>query len=157
MPDLLAIAGTPPCPIVDSVEKCRLFELLVNSHPVPNAPSWELQRVLATILRARLGGATTGPMNGATKRLARSVLRQAARAGAARCVERLDVLDTVLEELSRGARLGAERELENALANSDADPSLRGWLSRWSTKETEIPVVTLDAAIFGDGTSNGES
>ena len=152
VPDLLAIAGTPPSPIADTVEKCRLLELLLNSHPVPNAPSAELQRVLATALRARLGGATSGPVNGATKRLARSVLRQALRAGAARCVERLDVLDTVLEQLTRGASLGAERELENALANSDADQSLREWLGRWSTKETEIPVVTLDAAIFGDGT-----
>ena len=154
IPDLLAITGSPPEPVTDFVEVCELLNRLLEARPAPTPPAAELQRALAQIVRVRLSHATLGPMNPANRRLVRAVLHRAAKAGTARRVSELDTLDAMLDELTHGVRLGAERELDTVLRHRNARVMLRDWLGRWGTSRAETPIVTLEAAIFGNGTGS---
>jgi len=154
VPDVLAVAGSPPEPVTDFVEVCELLNRLLEARPVSTLPAAELQRALARVVRARLGNSTLGPMNPANRRLVRAVLHRAAKAGAARRMNELDVLDAVLDELTHGVRLGAERELDTVLRHRNARVMLRDWIDCWRTRRGETPVVTLEAAIFGNGTGS---
>lgn len=154
VPDLLAVAGSPPEPVTDFVEVCELLNRLLEAHPASTLPAAELQRALAHVVRVRLSNATLGPMNPGNRRLVRAILHRAAKAGTARRVSELDALDAMLDELTHGVRLGAERELDTVLRHRNARVMLRDWLDQWSTSRGEAPIVTLEAAIFGNGTGS---
>jgi hypothetical protein len=80
------------------------------------------------------------------------VLRRATRAGKARRMHELDLLDDVLDALSRGTRRGAHLDLVDALRGKKSlVDRLRQWTHRWHGLDSDAPAVALEAAIFGDG------
>ncbi len=110
-------------------------------------------QTLVTTLRQRLASAHFGPSDAETRRLAQMVLRRAARAGKARRVHELNLLDQVLDALSKGIRRGAQLDLVHAMQGKESlAKRLTEWSHRWKGYQNAATGVTLEAAIVGDGT-----
>lgn len=151
-PHLIAVAGDPPEVITNLYEVCGVLSDLLDSRLSSRQPDTRLQETLAIALRQRLANATAGPVDTETRRLTRMVLRRATRAGKARRMQELDLLDDVLDTLSRGTRRGAHLDLVNALRGKRSlVDRLRRWTHRWHGLDSDAPAVALEAAIFGDG------
>ncbi len=153
VPQLVVLAGDPPVCITDLIEACGVLLDLMDRPVSKRSPDVRFHQTLVTTLRQRLASAHAGPSDTETRRLARMVLRRAARAGRARRVHELNLLDQVLDALSKGVGRGAQLDLIEALQGkkSLADRLIQ-WTNRWKGYQNAATSVTLEAAIVGDGT-----
>jgi hypothetical protein len=152
VPQLIVLAGRPPEVVDDLGRACAVLTDLVACPRSDAARDLQMERLLADTLRQRLADAIAGAADLQTRRLARVVLHRAARAGRARRSAELGVLDSVLDVLARGTRWGAHIDLVRALQSKRRTPRrLESWVREWSEKPVATPHVTLEAAIFGDG------
>ncbi len=62
------------------------------------------------------------------------------------------LLDSVLDHITHGLRIGQERELAELLRGRLEDRQIRKWLSRQPRPVELVCDFQLEAALFGDGT-----
>ena len=153
VPQLVVLAGDPPACITDLIEASGVLLDLLDRPESKRRPDVRFHQTLVTTLRQRLASAHSGPSDAETRRLARMVLRRAARAGKARRVHELNLLDQVLDALSKGIRRGAQLDLVHAMQGKESlAKRLIEWSHRWKGYQNAATSVTLEAAIVGDGT-----
>lgn len=152
VPELLVLAGTPPRWVSDLGAACALAQRLLRCPASHRAPWGEALTALHELLRSRLADTTRGPANLGTRCLARSLVRLAVREGAGRRADRIALLDAVLQRLNSGVPVGGERALTDVLSGRGVWSGLQRWLRHWPGHSRETPSVTLEGAIFGDGT-----
>jgi hypothetical protein len=118
----------------------------------PASPPSAFADRLHLAVRARLAAALHGPRDDDTRRLARGILRLGALAARSRQPVVLGLLDQTLDRLAGGVPLGALRALHDLVGLRLRPPALRRWLHGTPASPGGCPVVTLEAAVLGDGT-----
>ncbi len=152
LPELLGVAGDPPAVVSDERALADLFQVLAGAPASLARPPQHLTAALRLVVRRRLAASLHGPRNDDTRRLARSLLRQAALAAQSRQPRSVELLDQVLDRLTKGIAVGPLRSLEEVLAHRPRPVTLRLWLEHAPAIPDACPVVTLEAAVLGDGT-----
>jgi hypothetical protein len=153
VPQLIVLAGDPPVCITDIVEAGGILLDLLDRPVSKRTADVRFRRALVATMRQRLASAHFGPSDVETRRLARMVLLRAARAGKARRVHELDLLDQVLDALFKGVRRGAQLDLVHLMEGKKSlAERLIEWSHRWKGYQNAASSVTLEAAIVGDGT-----
>lgn len=152
VPELVLIAGQPPAIVDDERALASLVQRLADAPASQAPPPPEIGEALHLAIRLRLADHQRGPNDGDTRRLARRILRAAARAASARDAEWLRWLDDALNRLVAGLPAGSLRRLEETLS---AERHRGG---RHASVAMPMPVrqgyawVALEAALLGDGT-----
>jgi len=155
VPELLVVAGEPPAPVTDYRAIAAWLARLEASAPSgENIPPLLLEE-LFRLLRTRLRLASCGPTHGTAVRLRRLVLHEGWEAGRRRDVRGVMLLDRVLDTLSAGCAVGAERELDSIVEAGCRPSLLREWLGRRPRREQGEPDVRVLALLAGDGTARG--
>jgi hypothetical protein len=154
-PELMVLAGDPPA-VVDQEENIRDWVARLAAAPAsPAPPPPGYADALHLAVRTRLANALHGPRDDDTRRLARGVLRLGALAAHSRQAGALKLLDQALDRLTGGVALGALRALHDLLGLRLRLAALRRWLQGTPARPGECPIVTLEAAVLGDGTLTG--
>ena len=123
------------------------LDTIAQGSSLNREPPREAERALMNILRRRLASIQRGPVNPGACTLIREVLRRARVAAKARSRDELTTLDAVLERLSRGVPVGAERDLTTAL-ESGRLKQLKCWVATARDSKLPEPRFQLDAAVF---------
>ncbi len=152
LPELLVLAGEPPVAVSDERAASHLCRLLAGAAASPAPPPRALTDALHAAVRVRLADARHGPRDQETRRMARRLLRLAASAARLRHRVSVELLDCALDRLTRGTAIGAQRELETLLAQRPQPETLQRWLRQTPALPEAAPMVTLEAALVGDGT-----
>lgn len=147
--ELVVFRGDPPRRITEYPDVWSVVESLRLGERTGVDPPPVLLTSLRQLIRARLSAFQRGPRNASARALARRVLRRARRAGHRRALQELRLLDTVLDRLSHGLPVGAERELLDALNQSNL-VGLRNWIGRQPAPQISLPEWRLEAALFGE-------
>lgn len=151
-PELMVLAGDSPA-VVDHEESIRDWAVRLAAAPAsPAPPPSAYADALHLAVRTRLGNALHGPRDDDTRRLARGILRLGALAARSRQPVALGLLDQTLDRLAGGVPLGALRALHDLVGLRLRPPALRRWLHGTPASPGGCPVVTLEAAVLGDGT-----
>lgn len=151
VPEVIVMSGTPPMELLDWRALRTAVERLAAAPPSANPIPLALVHAFRDLVRRRLAGAERGPVDPATRRLARRILARARRAARRRALDEIPALDAVLDRLAGGLRVGAARELDNALRRRRAVPRLARWLKISGRMPNLYTGVRLDGALFGDG------
>lgn len=115
--------------------------LVAPGRPRPSA-------ALIEFIRQRLAMAGAGPLDPATRRLARRLLRRARAAARRRRLQELALLDDALMRVQAGLRIGETRRLARLLDGRVAARELRAWLADVPCREDRWEPPRLDAAAF---------
>ncbi|MGD2136432.1 MAG: helicase-related protein, partial [Gemmatimonadales bacterium] len=151
IPQVMVVAGSPPADVPDVAMQDQLIRRLERGDPIERRPPECLVRVLFEIIHDRLRATATGPTDGWSRRLRRSVLAAAWSAGKQRNVDRVDRLDTVLDRLHHGTRIGAALDLWDLLRQPVAEKGLDHWLRAWPVGRAGPGTIRLTALLFGAG------
>ncbi len=146
--ELAVLRGDPPQRITDYPEAWWAMESLRRGDSTEANPPPAMLTSLRQLIRARLSASERGPQNAMLRALARRVLQRARTAGHNRAMGELSVLDVVLDRLTNGVPVGAERELHDALRHADLK-GLRTWIDRHPSRRRPLATWRLDAALFG--------
>ena len=151
VPELLVLREESGELVHDYTEVNRVLQSLSSAAPSSQPPPEMLVNTFLKIARQRLAAADRGPVNQATRRLARRLVKLAYIAGKKRDVELVGLLDAVLERLRQGVAIGAERSLEELLSCRAPSRSIQDWLEEQPLVVGDRLVFDLVAAICGDG------
>jgi hypothetical protein len=156
VPEVVVVTDSPPN-VVDDIERvCQILERLLRARSSERSDPAIGMSTLLTAVRERLASLAHGPLNEASQRLSRGVVRHAIRATHARKPGCVDLLDAVLERINCGMCVGGERSLAAALGpgpgTDSSERALRHWLERWPKPTGHFPTVSLMGALLGDGT-----
>ena len=151
VPELLVVAGDPPVVVEGERPARSLIEGLIGARASAAPPPHALTEALSGAVRRRLAHGMRGPNDDDTRRLARQVLRLAARAASARDLPWLRWLDDTLSHITRGLPIGAARGLGEALASGRCAMQAHHWSPGMPPMETGYASVRLEAALLGDG------
>jgi superfamily II DNA or RNA helicase len=149
--ELFALAGNPPEPVSDYGEIDALIRQLSSSPRSHRHPPAPLLACIVPLVRSRLAAADRGPVNQATRRLARQLVRLAYAASKMRDLESVNTYDAVLDRLRRGVAVGAERTLEELCTLRGPLRGFTDWLDGQPQREDGSPTFTVVAALIGDG------
>lgn len=149
VPQLMVLAGNP-LEVVPSEQQAAavVAQMLDSEERPPLAPRPMLEPLYAAV-KARARAAQCSPGDRPSRRLARRIMRRARRAAARRELRLLALLDRTLEQVKQGLPIGALRDLEDLLADKEAENKLRTWLARLGPPRVPCPVPTLEAALLG--------
>jgi len=151
VPELLVLHGESGELVNDYTEVNRVLKSLSSAAPSSLQPPKKLVNTYLQIARQRLAAADRGPVNQATRRLARHLVKLAYVAGKKRDVELVRLLDAVLERLRQGVSIGAERSLEELLRFCAPSRGIQNWLDEQPVVADDRLEFELVAAICGDG------
>jgi len=157
VPELILFAGDPLKVVSDYSAMDAAIQILVSAENVLAKPPAELIRSFLGVVRARFASMDRGPCNQDTRRLVRLIVKRAYWEGRRRNTKLMDVLDTVLNRLRTGVRIGGERSLQPLLDLQTPRHALCDWLEEQPTHERTDPGFELTAAIFGDGSVSIDS
>lgn len=147
--ELLVLRGNPLRRLTEFPEVWSAVQALRRGEHTQADPPPVLLMSLRQVIRARLSALQRGARNASARALARCVLRRARRAGQRRALHELRLLDTVLDRLRHGLSVGAERELSDALSQTNL-VRLKKWIGRHPARRIGLPEWRLDAALLGD-------
>jgi len=153
VPELVVLAGDPPCVVGDYGQAATLLERLAACPPTAEPVPAPLRRAVQRLVRDRLRTYGSGPADPDTRRLRRAVLVEARQAARRRDGDRLELLDSVLDRLTRGTRIGAAIALEETLVSRAPSARLRDWVRRYTTHSPQHrgPFVHVAALLCGTG------
>lgn len=146
---VLVVAGDPPRPLADRRAIVRALGALDRASPSAAPPPTTLVAALADAVRRRLAAANQGTVSAETRALGRLALRHARRAARARRLDLLQLLDSVLDRLSRGLPVGAARALAGAL--HDSPHAIARWLRDYPSPSPRPATCVVEAVVYGDG------
>ncbi len=152
VPELVLVAGHPPAVVEDERVVASLVQRLSGAPASQAPPPHEIGEALHEAVRLRLADRLRGPNDDDTRRLARRVLRVAARAASARDAEWLRWLDDALNRLVGGLPAGSLRGLEEVLSAGRRVAAPHDRSPMPGAFRQEYASVTLEAALLGDGT-----
>jgi hypothetical protein len=151
VPELLVLHGETGELVNDYAKVNRVLRSLSSAAPSSLQPSQKLVNTFLQIVRQRMAAVHRGPVNQATRRLARCLVKLAYIAGKKRDVALVRLLDVVLERLRQGVSIGAERSLEELLSLCAPSRGIQNWLDEQPLVAGDRLEFELVAAICGDG------
>ncbi|GIW52843.1 MAG: hypothetical protein KatS3mg081_2198 [Gemmatimonadales bacterium] len=149
IPELWALEGTPPRPVLEETAVARIAEQLLAAEAVPLSPPGEAVEGLYSLLKSLAREAGRGPRDRHTRRMARRIMRKARLAASRRDLTMLGVLDRALHAVKCGLPVGALLELEDALDQPRARAQLTALLRRLSGPSEHHTVPVLEAVLVG--------
>jgi hypothetical protein len=152
VPEILGLEGDLREPVRDPTRLGALVELLLGAPSVaPPIGVGPWLKVLHGVVRDRLTSMERPAHDADARRLSGLIARRAAQAATARDGDLLAALDTALARLLAGVRAGGIDLLRETLAMRRPRRPVETWV-RAQGDPPGPANVTLDAAIFGDGT-----
>jgi hypothetical protein len=147
-PELWALEGMPPRPLLEEEAIRSLVDRLVTGRRVSIPPPPEMVDALYSWLKSLAREAGYGPRDRQTRRLARRIMRKARLAARLRDRTTLSLLDRALHAVKSGLPVGALFELQAALDLSRPKAQLTTLLQRLRAPSLRCTVPVLEAVLL---------
>ncbi len=147
IPELWALEGVPPHPLLEEKAIASLAARLLEAEPNHAHPPPAILEALYHLLKSLAREAGRGPRDRRTRQLARRIMTKARNAARHRDKRMLALLDESLRAVKAGLSAGGAFELEEALALPRPRAQLIGLLQRLPVPSPCSPVPALQAVL----------